>query len=120
VLPGQTYVVSYFAPVGRYSVQDGYFLVPRQSDLITGSQTANGRFLYTSTSAFPTESWGSSAYFVDAEVTFDAAAPPPTPTLVSTTPAISATDVDPATVAVTSTLAHATAGTLAVTSAGSP
>ncbi|WP_344059087.1 DUF4082 domain-containing protein [Microbacterium pumilum] len=120
VVPGQTYVVSYFAPSGGYSVSPSYFTAPKVSGKIVGIADTNGRFFYGAGGGFPTTSWSGSAYFVDAEVMFGATGPtpPPAAALVSVTPAASATNVDPTTAAISATLTNATTATLAVTSAG--
>jgi hypothetical protein len=74
VVPGQTYVASYLAPGGRFSIAHGYFASPQTSGRITAPAGQNGRFLYQAGGGFPTGSWGSSSYFVDAEVEFGGAA----------------------------------------------
>ncbi|MFO1153096.1 MAG: DUF4082 domain-containing protein [Rhodospirillales bacterium] len=65
-----TYVVSYHTNVGYYSADNGYFI----DDVVTGSLTApadtptsgNGVYHYgTSTTTFPTDTWGASNYWVD-------------------------------------------------------
>jgi uncharacterized protein (TIGR03437 family) len=66
-----TYVVSYRAPSGRYSVDEGFF---SGSGLASGPLYAfrdgeagsNGVYKYGSTTAFPTSSFKSSNYWVDA------------------------------------------------------
>lgn len=62
---GATYVVSYYAPNGRYSVTGGYFATPRTVGPLTAPAGANGRYRYGSGGGFPTGSWNSSNYFVD-------------------------------------------------------
>ena len=135
VQPGATYVVSYYAPNGGYARQASYFTAAVTSGRITGAGGQNGLFLYASGGGFPTQSWQSSSYFVDAEVTFpDAAAstpsptptptptptpsptptptPTPTPALAATTP--SGTSVDPTSAKVTATLTNATTASITV------
>lgn len=70
IVPGRTYLASYFAPNGRYAVTGGYFAEPVQNGHISAPAGANGRFVYSTTGGKPLHSWNSSAYFVDAEVTF--------------------------------------------------
>jgi hypothetical protein len=70
--PGETYVVSYFAPNGRYSYEPGFFSSPWTAGPLTAS-TANGRYGYGSGGGFPANVSGGSNYFVD--VVFRAAAP---------------------------------------------
>ena len=64
-----TYVASYHAPNGRYSIDENYF----GSSLVNGPLTAladgmdggNGVYRYGSTSGFPTNTWNRSNYWVD-------------------------------------------------------
>ena len=68
ITAGTTYVASYFAPSGHYSVTSGGFSsavdnAPLHS--IADSVSANGLYAYTSTSAFPSSSFGASNYGVD-------------------------------------------------------
>ncbi|WP_242497807.1 DUF4082 domain-containing protein [Microbacterium protaetiae] len=70
VSPGQTYVVSYFAPNGHYAAQSKYFATERTSGRLTGIATQNGRYLYGGSGGFPTDSFQATAYFVDVEVLF--------------------------------------------------
>jgi len=69
---GTSYVVSYFAPQGRYSVTSGYFSTAKSSGPLTVPITGNGRYLYASSGGFPSQSYKSSNYFVD--ITFVPAA----------------------------------------------
>jgi probable HAF family extracellular repeat protein len=63
------YVVSYHTNQGFYSVNDDYFVSPHASGLLTAPATdgtgGNGVYAYGSTSAFPTETYLSSNYWVD-------------------------------------------------------
>lgn len=70
IVPGRTYLASYFAPNGRYAVTGAYFAEPVQNGHVSAPAGANGRFVYSTTGGKPLHSWNSSAYFVDAEVTF--------------------------------------------------
>jgi hypothetical protein len=68
--PGVTYVVSYFAPTGGYAVDLSYFgaadvVNPPLRALSGGVAGGNGVFRYGSSPAFPTETYGSSNYWVD-------------------------------------------------------
>ena len=117
---GQTYVVSYFAPVGRYSTTDNYFSTARTAGPLTAGSTSNGRYLYASAGGFPTDSWQSANYFVDVVfTTATTTTPPPAAVTVSTTsPASGATGVAVST-AVSATLSAAPAAgtpTLALSS----
>lgn len=65
-----TYVVSYLAPVGRYSITAGAFTSAAVVNgplraLQNGTDGANGVYLYTATGAFPTQSFNASNYWVD-------------------------------------------------------
>jgi hypothetical protein len=83
-----TYVASYFAPSGNYAVDSAYFAssgtdaAPLHA-LANGVDGANGVFVYSPTSAFPTQSFNATNYWVD--VVFSTSAPPtPTPTATPT------------------------------------
>jgi hypothetical protein len=64
-----TYIISYYAPLGHYSNNGAYFATsgainaPLQA-LANGSDGSNGVYIY-GTSAFPTQSYNSSNYWVD-------------------------------------------------------
>jgi hypothetical protein len=77
VTANTSYVVSYHAPNGNYSVDGGYFASPHQSYPLTAPADSapdhNGLYLYGA-SAFPTNSYNASNYWVDALFTD---APPP-------------------------------------------
>lgn len=88
LVPGERYVVSYLSSSGRYSYTSGYFASPRTSGFITAPGGANGLFVYGPAGGYPAASWGSTGYFVDAEIAFGAAAQVVTP-LAS--PSLSAT-----------------------------
>ena len=62
--PGRTYVVSYFAPKGRYSASENFFGSAKSSGLID-TPTNAGIYTYASTSAFPTSTYRASNYWVD-------------------------------------------------------
>jgi hypothetical protein len=80
-----TYVASYFAPVGRYSVTENGFVVgvdrPPLHALAT-STSANGVYRYGSSSGFPNQTYRASNYWVDVVFTTE----PPGPTPPDTTP----------------------------------
>lgn len=65
VTAGTTYVVSYYAPVGRYSVTPGFFNQPFTRGGLTSPAGANGTYRYGAGGGFPTGSYQSSNYFVD-------------------------------------------------------
>lgn len=70
---GATYVVSYYAPDGRYSVTGGFFGNGWSAGPLSAPATGNGRYRYGAGGGFPTGSWNASNYFVD--VVFRPAAP---------------------------------------------
>ncbi|WP_051324296.1 DUF4082 domain-containing protein [Candidatus Solirubrobacter pratensis] len=68
VTAGTTYVASYYAPVGRYSVTAGAFSSPVDNGplhALTDGAGGNGVFAYSTTSTFPANSYGASNYWVD-------------------------------------------------------
>ncbi|KQV77995.1 hypothetical protein ASC64_04095 [Nocardioides sp. Root122] len=72
--PGATYVVSYYAPVGRYSASPGYFATAaRTVGPLTAPSGSNGVYRYGAGGGFPAGSYNSTNYFVD--VVFKAASP---------------------------------------------
>ncbi|MFJ5958507.1 DUF4082 domain-containing protein [Paenarthrobacter sp. NPDC092416] len=93
---GQTYVVSYRAPNGRYSYTSGFFNQTWTSGVFTASGPNNGRYRYGSGGVMPANSWNATNYFVDvvysttvapapAQATATATpTPTPTPTATST------------------------------------
>src|SRR5439155_7066151 len=91
-----TYVASYHTNAGNYSVDSGYFTssgvnTPPLHALANGVDGADGVYLYGA-SAFPTQTYQASNYWVD--VVFNTGAPDTTPpTVTSVTPASGATGV---------------------------
>lgn len=63
VQAGQTYVVSYFAPRGRYAADNGFFVNARTQGPLTAPAGNNGRFRYDG--GFPEYSYESTNYYVD-------------------------------------------------------
>jgi hypothetical protein len=66
-----TYIASYFAPAGHYSSDSGFFASagvnsPPIHALQNGTDGQNGLYAYGTSSAFPTGSYQSSNYWVDA------------------------------------------------------
>jgi methionine-rich copper-binding protein CopC len=92
-----TYVASYYAPVGRYSVDDNYFAAggvdnPPLHALASGVAGGNGVYRYGTGGGFPTSTFAASNYWVD--VVFDTGAADTTPpTVTSRSPAPGATGV---------------------------
>jgi hypothetical protein len=81
-----TYVASYFAPKGHYSVNSGAFGSPITNGPLTALETSvssNGVYAYSASRTFPTSTFGASNYWVD--VLYEPAAAPGAPTNVSAT-----------------------------------
>jgi hypothetical protein len=109
-----TYIASYFSEDGNYSLTNPYFSGPIINGplhaLAWGEDGPNGLFLFTMTSAFPTNDFQTSNYWVD--VSFVPAPDLIPPTVFSVVPANAATgvsintsvsavfseDIDPATI----------------------
>jgi hypothetical protein len=64
-----TYVASYFASQGGYSVEANGFATARQSGVLTGlasgASGGNGVFVYAAAGGFPTSTFNATNYFVD-------------------------------------------------------
>lgn len=64
-----TYIISYFAPAGRFSKDPGYFGAAHTNGPLTALQSGtdgdNGVYAYSSNSTFPTDPSGSGNYWVD-------------------------------------------------------
>jgi hypothetical protein len=102
VTAGTTYVASYHAPVGRYSVSSSYFANAATTRgpltaLQNGTDGGNGVYRYTGTAsqAMPNSTYQSENYWVDVVFTTGGTPPPDTtkPTVTGRTPAAGATDV---------------------------
>jgi hypothetical protein len=69
VTAGSHYVVSVHFPAGRYGGRTGVFTSARTRGNLVAPSSAqaggNGRYLYGATTGFPTQSFSSSAYYVD-------------------------------------------------------
>jgi hypothetical protein len=70
ITAGTTYIVSYYAPVGRYAFDGGFFATTGVDNgplhaLRSGVDGANGVYRYGSGGGFPSNSWESSNYWVD-------------------------------------------------------
>ncbi|WP_198663865.1 DUF4082 domain-containing protein [Jiangella endophytica] len=63
VQAGTTYIVSYFAPRGRYAADGGFFVNPRTQGPLTAPATDNGRYRYDG--GFPQFSYDRTNYYVD-------------------------------------------------------
>jgi hypothetical protein len=65
-----TYIASYHAPAGRYSIDENYFTSngidnPPLHALQNGVDGSNGVYTYGSAGSFPASSWNASNYWVD-------------------------------------------------------
>jgi hypothetical protein len=93
-----TYVASYFAPNGHYADDQTYFSsaidrAPLHA-LADGASGGNGLYLYSGGSAFPTNSYNATNYWVD--VVFSTSlAPTPTPGTPTSTPTATPTSIPP-------------------------
>jgi len=70
IAAGTTYIISYYAPAGHYSVTEPYFDGtngdnPPLHALSNSAGGGNGVYQYGSTSAFPAQTYDSSNYWVD-------------------------------------------------------
>ena len=69
VTAGTTYVATYLAPNGHYSVTGAGFADGRLDNpplhALANSASANGVYAYSPTSVFPTSSWNATNYWVD-------------------------------------------------------
>ena len=59
------YVVSYHAPSGHYAADAGYFGTVHNYYPLTAAASVNGLFSYGSTSAFPTNTYNGTNYWID-------------------------------------------------------
>src|SRR5262249_36200770 len=79
-----TYVVSYFAPNGRYAANTDYFTASGYWNgplmALSNGQGGNGVYRYGATSGFPTTTWKSSNYWVDVSFTTTTSSPSQPPT----------------------------------------
>ena len=89
VLANTTYVASYFAPIGHYADDNGYFSQAVDKSplhgMADGFDGPNGVYRYGSTSSFPNSGWQSSNYWVDVVFMPTTSAAPPI--ITSVTPA---------------------------------
>ncbi len=97
VTANTTYVASYYAPVGRYAADVGYFAASGVTNspltaLANGIDGGNGVYRYGSGGGFPSSSYQSTNYWVD--VVFESSAVDTTkPTVTDRAPAAGATGV---------------------------
>ncbi len=125
VVAGTTYVVSYLAPSGRYSADSGFFAQPWTNTPLSspvGGAAGNGLYSYGG-DQFPTSSFGSANYWVDA--VFQPGSHPDTtpPRLSSSNPVDGETSVPPTarlTAVLSEPVDEATLRFSLTTSAGTP
>jgi Domain of unknown function (DUF4082)/Bacterial Ig-like domain len=95
ITAGTTYVASYYAPQGRYSVDDNYFTAATARGPLTaladGTDGSNGVYRYGAGGGFPNNGFQSSNYWVD--VVFEPQPDTTKPTVTSRSPAPGATGV---------------------------
>jgi hypothetical protein len=108
VTAGSTYVASYFAPDGGYSVNSGFFAGSGYTSgplyfLRDGESGGNGLYRYGSSSSFPTNTFNASNYWVDVVFATSLGGDTAPPTVAGVTPGAGATGVS------VSTLVAATA-----------
>jgi hypothetical protein len=69
ITAGTTYVASYRAPNGHYSVTAPAFATAGVDNAplhtLSNAASPNGLYAYSGSSIFPTNSWNASNYFVD-------------------------------------------------------
>jgi hypothetical protein len=104
ITAGATYVVSYYAPVGRYSATTGHFAGPTDAPPLhapaDSAGAPNGVYGYFGAGGgFPTLGWQSANYWVDVVLSTDSSGGGDTtpPTVTSRSPAAGATGVSTAT-----------------------
>jgi hypothetical protein len=90
IVAGTVYVAGLFAPLGHYAADTGYFAAsgvdnPPLHAFKDGASGPNGVYLYTSTPAFPTNTYNSEGYYVDVVFATGAATAPAAPSGVSAT-----------------------------------
>jgi methionine-rich copper-binding protein CopC len=123
VTAGTTYVASYYAPVGRYSVTSNGLAAAvvrgPLTALANGADGGNGVYRYGTGGGFPTSTWEASNYWVDVVFVDSGGAPDTTPpTVTARSPVAGATGVA-LTAAVTATFSEPIqAGTATVTLTG--
>ena len=89
ITAGTVYVASYFAPVGHYAGDGGYFTAgvddPPLHALKDGTSGGNGVYAYAGASTFPSNTYNSANYWVDVVFNNAPATSPGAPTGVTAT-----------------------------------
>jgi methionine-rich copper-binding protein CopC len=97
ITAGTTYVASYFAPLGEYAADSGYFASSGVNSgplhaLADGVDGGDGVFIYSSSGAFPTQTFASTNYWVD--IVFNSSTQDTTPpTVTGEFPSANATNI---------------------------
>ncbi|WP_221391117.1 N,N-dimethylformamidase beta subunit family domain-containing protein [Dyadobacter sp. NIV53] len=93
-----TYIISYHSSAGYYSATNMYFAEAKINGVLRGLANGedgnNGVYSYTSVPAFPTDSYGSSNYYVDVVFSSGNTADTTPPAVASTSPAANASAVN--------------------------
>jgi Domain of unknown function (DUF4082)/Bacterial Ig-like domain/Cohesin domain/FlgD Ig-like domain/Bacterial Ig domain len=99
ITQGTTYVAAYFSPGGTYAATHNVFnsavVNGPMRGLADGEDGANGVYGYTSTPAFPSSSYLSSGYYVDAVFNTSVGPDVTPPTITAVSPAANASAVSP-------------------------
>src|SRR2546426_2267047 len=92
-----TYVVTYHTDAGHYAANGGYFAAPFDNiplhALRDGVDGPNGVYVYSTTAAFPTQTYQSANYWVDVVFNTSPGSDTTPPTVNSVVPSAGATDV---------------------------
>jgi Domain of unknown function (DUF4082)/Bacterial Ig-like domain/Bacterial Ig domain len=89
-----TYVASYFAPSGHYAVNEGYFNTTFSNAPLQAPAGGNGVYVYGASSAFPTQTFNASNYWVDIVFATSTQGDATPPTVSTTSVSDGATNVD--------------------------
>jgi Domain of unknown function (DUF4082)/Bacterial Ig-like domain len=95
ITAGQIYVVSYHSNLGHYNSSGSFFVTTTANGPLTAlasSTSPNGVYIYSTTPAFPNQSYSASNYWVDIVFTTNTG-DITSPTVVTTTPGTSSTGV---------------------------
>lgn len=99
IVANTTYIASYYAPNGQYSVDGGYFGTGHTSGPLyfpsSSEAGGNGVFAYASSSTFPNGSFNSSNYWVDVIFSVSAGGDTTAPAVSITSPTSSTTYTSP-------------------------
>jgi hypothetical protein len=89
---GQTYVVSYSSPTGRYSYEPAYFAAGYQSGPLRAPASGGNNGVYGAVGALPTNSYNATNYWVDLVFSTTPPADTTPPTTVARAPSPGSTD----------------------------